>query len=215
MALERFLLYSFLLHFLFAALLSVKLKRAIYIIPPAVYEVSLVEAERPRAVKKTEPRAKTARKAPAVAPKRPKAAPKREAPPREGMVVKPLGALKQERLVVLEGKRRVRQRLQRKRQLLQVRAAKEAPREAGLLAEYYQRLKERIWQNWYWPSQAEGQLEAVVVVEVLKDGTLKIKGFERRSGNALFDRSAVRAIRRASPVEPPPVGMEVGLVFRP
>ena len=38
---------------------------------------------------------------------------------------------------------------------------------------------------------------------------------KRPSGNALFDRNAERAIRKASPVPPPPYPMELGVNFYP
>jgi len=38
---------------------------------------------------------------------------------------------------------------------------------------------------------------------------------EKPSGNVLFDRSALRAIAKASPVTPPPYEMEIGVRFYP
>jgi colicin import membrane protein len=49
----------------------------------------------------------------------------------------------------------------------------------------------------------------------MRDGTIKVQGIEKSSGNALFDRSAQRAIAKATPVTPPPYEMEIGIRFYP
>ena len=58
-------------------------------------------------------------------------------------------------------------------------------------------------------------LEAIVVVRILKDGTVIVQEMEKKSGNALFDRSALRALTKASPLTPPPNEMEIGVRFYP
>ena len=52
-------------------------------------------------------------------------------------------------------------------------------------------------------------------MKIAKDGTLSVQGVEKKSGNTLFDRSALRAIAKASPVAPPPYEMEIGMRFFP
>ena len=52
-------------------------------------------------------------------------------------------------------------------------------------------------------------------VKILRDGTAIVQKVERSSGNALFDRSARRAVERASPLSPPPYEMEIGVRFYP
>ena len=58
-------------------------------------------------------------------------------------------------------------------------------------------------------------LEAVISVTIMSNGTVKINSVEKSSGNVLFDRSVLRAINKASPVSPPPHEMEIGLRFTP
>jgi TonB family protein len=55
----------------------------------------------------------------------------------------------------------------------------------------------------------------VVSIRILKNGTLQVLNIERSSGIPLFDRSALRAITKASPVTPPPQEMEIGVRFYP
>ncbi|MDA8087569.1 MAG: energy transducer TonB [Nitrospiraceae bacterium] len=85
---------------------------------------------------------------------------------------------------------------------------------------YLSQVKGSIWRNWYLPDAKVHGIEATVTIDILKDGTLVAKGFEKRSGNGLFDQSAIRAIQRTAKVPPPPGvlppgGLEVGFVFNP
>jgi colicin import membrane protein len=80
---------------------------------------------------------------------------------------------------------------------------------------YMDRITGEIWKQWSWPDKQEKDLEAVISVLIAKDGTVTVQKIEKRSGNTLFDRSALTAIRSASPVTPPPDGaeMEIGIRF--
>jgi TonB family protein len=59
------------------------------------------------------------------------------------------------------------------------------------------------------------EIEAIVSVKILKDGTARVQRIEKSSGNALFDRSALKALAKASPLPPPPYEMEIGVRFYP
>ncbi len=83
------------------------------------------------------------------------------------------------------------------------------------LQAYESMLVERIWSNWYFPDQRTHGIQAVVTIDVLADGTIVYKGFEKHSGSSLLDSSAVRAIQRAGKVPPPPYPLEVGVIFNP
>ena len=63
----------------------------------------------------------------------------------------------------------------------------------------------------------EKDLEAVISVFISKDGTIRVEKIEKPSGNRFFDRSALVALKNASPVTPPPDGaeMEIGIRFSP
>ncbi len=81
--------------------------------------------------------------------------------------------------------------------------------------DYYSRITSEIWQHWVYPDSGRKEIEAVIVIKILKDGSVQIKGIEKSSGNSLFDRSAIRAITKASPLTPPPYEMEIGVRFYP
>jgi len=84
-----------------------------------------------------------------------------------------------------------------------------------MVDDYYMRITKEIWQHWVFPETGDKNLEAIILVKVLKDGSVRIMGIEKSSGNPLFDRSALRAITRASPLTPPPSEMEIGVRFYP
>ncbi len=80
---------------------------------------------------------------------------------------------------------------------------------------YIAKITEEIHEQWQWPTSGGKDLETVISVTVMKDGTIKILGVEKRSGNSFFDRVALNALRKASPVSPPPQEMEIGIRFYP
>jgi len=85
----------------------------------------------------------------------------------------------------------------------------------SLTDDYYSKITSEIWQHWVYPETGNRNIEAVIVIKILKDGSVHIKGFEKSSGNSLFDRSAIRAITKAAPLTPPPYEMEIGVRFYP
>ena len=84
-----------------------------------------------------------------------------------------------------------------------------------LFDSYYAKITQQIWQEWVYPDTGDKNLEAVIAVKIAKDGSVTVLGIEKGSGNTLFDRSALRAISKASPVSPPPYAMEIGMRFYP
>jgi colicin import membrane protein len=85
----------------------------------------------------------------------------------------------------------------------------------SLMDDYYSRITRDIWQNWVFPETGTKNLEAIISIKILRDGSLHVNRIEKSSGNSLFDRSALRAIAKASPVTPPPYEMEIGVRFYP
>lgn len=81
--------------------------------------------------------------------------------------------------------------------------------------EYYGKVTKAIWQNWIFPETSDKNLEAIISIRIMKDGYVQVTRIEKSSGNGLFDRSALRAIAKASPVTPPPYEMEIGVRFYP
>ena len=81
---------------------------------------------------------------------------------------------------------------------------------------YQTKITEEIHSYWTLPpGMANKELEAIVSVRILKDGTVVIQGIEKKSGNLLFDRSAVAALNKVRRVSPPPYEMEIGVRFYP
>lgn len=85
----------------------------------------------------------------------------------------------------------------------------------SLTDDYYSKITSEIWQHWIYPDMGNKDIEAIIVIRISKDGSVQIKGIEKSSGNSLFDRSAIRAITKASPLTPPPYEMEIGVRFYP
>jgi colicin import membrane protein len=89
------------------------------------------------------------------------------------------------------------------------------PVEGSIVGDYTDMVRSLIQQEWiYFDVKAE-DIFAIISVRVLKNGELKITDIEQSSGDPIFDRSAVRAINKASPVSPPPYEMELGVRFIP
>lgn len=72
-----------------------------------------------------------------------------------------------------------------------------------------------IRQNWSVPETVPENLEAIVSVRILPNGQVIIEGFEKRSGNTLFDSSVIKALKNSSPLPPPMKEVIVGLRFKP
>lgn len=86
---------------------------------------------------------------------------------------------------------------------------------------YYSALWVRIKEQWALPEAilSGGQLEAVVAVTIMRDGSISGLAFEKRSGNRVFDESVESAVRKAEPFPPLPGWLnephiEVGIRFR-
>lgn len=84
-----------------------------------------------------------------------------------------------------------------------------------LFDDYYSKITKEIWQQWVYPDIGKKDIEAIVSIKILKDGTAIVQRIEKSSGNALFDKSAIKALAKASPLSPPPYEMEIGVRFYP
>ena len=93
-----------------------------------------------------------------------------------------------------------------------------SPAQAGkqsLFDEYYTEIRKEIWHQWVFPDFGRKDLEAVIAIRIMKDGTISIQKIEKSSGNSFFDKSAIKALTKASPLSPPPYEMEIGVKFYP
>ncbi len=85
---------------------------------------------------------------------------------------------------------------------------------------YYALIWSRIKSQWALPqSILRGETrEAVINVHILRNGMIADIGFEKRSGNSYFDDSALKAIKKATPLPPLPEwirdsSIEIGIRF--
>lgn len=83
-------------------------------------------------------------------------------------------------------------------------------------AGYTDKIRGQIQTHWEVPDFFRNKdIEAIVSVKIGRDGTLKVEGFEKKSGNRFYDRYVMETIQKASPVSPPPYEMEIGIIFSP
>lgn len=87
--------------------------------------------------------------------------------------------------------------------------------EGSIVSDYTTMVSSLIEQEWIYFDVKADDIFAIITIRVLKNGALEIKNIEEGSGDAIFDRSALRAINKASPVPPPPYEMELGVRFIP
>ncbi len=76
--------------------------------------------------------------------------------------------------------------------------------DGSLFSDYYSKISREIWEHWVYPDIGQKDIEAIISIKILKDGSAIVQGIEKSSGNALFDKSAIRALAKASPLSPPP-----------
>ncbi|MEW6215499.1 MAG: energy transducer TonB [Nitrospirota bacterium] len=84
-----------------------------------------------------------------------------------------------------------------------------------LFDDYYSKIRREIWQQWVFPDTGQKNLEVIISVRIMKDGSVTAQKIEKSSGNPIFDRSAIRALTKASPLSPPPYEIEIGVRFSP
>ena len=97
------------------------------------------------------------------------------------------------------------------------------PRSEFILNEYYSMIWARIKGSWTLPENLVKEmvdLKTIIVIIIERDGKVKQIWFEEKSGDAPYDRSAIRAIKKAEPLPilPKELGenvLEVGIRFRP
>ena len=91
--------------------------------------------------------------------------------------------------------------------------------------EYYSLIWAKVKGAWTIPENLLKEkemvdLEAIIVLIIERDGKIQKFWFEKKSGNALYDQSAMRAIKKADPLPPIPKELsedtlEIGIRFFP
>lgn len=237
---QRATALSFFLHVAFLVL-AVLLTRNASDRMPTIYTVRIVTPEAPRKavsapkpkeVSRPENRQKVAPKQKADSPPEPAVRKKPAPPPEEDFMA--LEREKAERLRALKAKQDEKLKEQKLEEIeerlrteqvqkvaetrnLEARETLSQGERSKVLADYSERIQAKIREYWVFPDIDLQHPQAVVSVTVRSSGAIIINRFEKTSGNAVFDRSALKAISRAGRVEPPPFGrdLEIGLVFSP
>lgn len=123
-----------------------------------------------------------------------------------------------EKISELEAKRKI-ETLARLRKTVTVSAAKSTSGPSALTSgkgsDYLSLIGGKIHQQWIFPETTDKDLLAIIHIGIAKNGSITILGFEKKSGNVLFDRAAIRAITSASPLPPPTMEMEIYFKFSP
>jgi colicin import membrane protein len=91
------------------------------------------------------------------------------------------------------------------------------------LNDYYDMIWAKIKKEWILPGglpKGKTDLETIIVVVIERDGKVQKTWFEKKSGNALYDQTAMRAIKKAEPLPPIPKEFrddifEIGIRFYP
>jgi len=91
------------------------------------------------------------------------------------------------------------------------------------LNEYNALILAKIKQSWTIPEnilKEKIDLEAIIIIIIEKDGRIRKSWFEKKSGDALYDQMAMRAVLKADPLPPIPKelgheSMELGIRFIP
>lgn len=83
--------------------------------------------------------------------------------------------------------------------------------------DYYSKIMNEIHDQWGWHGEAivQKDIETIVGIKILRDGTVIVQKIEKSSGNPRFDRAAIKALAKASPLPPPPYEIEIGVRFYP
>lgn len=125
--------------------------------------------------------------------------------------------LLKERIAALRAKKRILESktLQKNSEGSLEVAGSGANRGQGVSSGYLGLISGLIRQNWSIPETVPKNLEAIVSVRILLNGQVIIEGFEKRSGNTLFDSSVIKALKNSSPLPPPKGEVIVGLRFKP
>lgn len=212
-----FTILSFALHLTIFVMTLIILKHSNQVIMPSPYTVSLVNPEASTGVDRGK-QEDVAREAPeSAAPSVAPAKSKKESAKEKEMVESKLEALKAKKKIekIVRLRSMIDLRARGEKRVSSAMATSSPQGQRGGPADYYSMITKEIWQQWVYPDTGKKDIEAIISVKILRDGTAIVQKVEKSSGNALFDRSAIRALAKASPLPPPPQEMEIGVRFYP
>jgi colicin import membrane protein len=216
-----FTILSFALHLTVFAIALIILKQANQVSMPSPYTVSLVnpEVSTEVATGKDEEVAKEVSESspPSVTPPVAPQKSKNDSAKEKEMVERKLSAMAAKKKIenIVKLRSMIDLRARGDKRVSNAKASSLPRGKGGGSADYYSTITKVIWQQWVYPDTGKKDIEAIISVKILRDGTSIVQKVEKSSGNALFDRSAISAIAKASPLPPPPQEMEIGVRFYP
>ncbi len=88
--------------------------------------------------------------------------------------------------------------------------------------DYTNIVSSKVHNNWSIPPELKprGNIETIIEIKIMRDGSLAYAGFEKRSGNSFYDESTMKAVKKSAPFPPLPGVypyniMEIGIRFHP
>jgi TonB family protein len=224
-SLSKVVFVSLILHFLFISLVVFPLRTKE---PLRTYNVTLVGPLRTQQVRKApSAKSKSVKSLPAAkkrALKKPKAVTKKavKLPPKAAMSLEEVKKEIERMRAISAITKKVKDK-EAKKQEIQI-AKQKAPdtsaKGVGIPGtgtdesmDYYDIISQKIWQHWFYAKSRSSGLEVIVSIKIDKSGEVISQEIEKFSGDVLFDRSAVKAISKASPFPAPPEELEVGVRF--
>ncbi|MDH5202397.1 MAG: TonB family protein [Nitrospirota bacterium] len=217
-SLQRTTAFSFALHITALLIIFLLFKQSHQLIIPPPYSVSLVG---PEVLKRSE-----AGKETRMSEDKGNAALKEDTPAQKTKkITKKQEKAIEEKISAIAAKKKIEQ-IVRLRSIISLKAGaderKNSPEttstdrgKGSVFDDYYSKIRKEIWQQWVFPDTGHKDLETIISIKIRKDGTITAQKIEKSSGNLIFDRSAIKAITKASPLSPPPYEMEIGVRFYP
>lgn len=80
---------------------------------------------------------------------------------------------------------------------------------------YYALITQKIWSEWICHNCETEDFEVIISFHINKDGSADSLKVVRSSGNSFYDNSAMKAVRKASPLPPPVLEDDCEVRFRP
>jgi TonB family protein len=215
---------SLVIHIALVAFFNLNLWPMIIKVQPAAYTVTLMpvsirEPEIPKSP--VQPAPKEEKIKPVEKPKKDDIVEKVKKPPKESLkhLQEALEEIRK-KAALEEIKKRVARKERDEKRLSSIQPS---PAFESKMNEYYSLVWTKIKEAWTIPENLIKEmvdLETVIVLIISSDGTIQKMWFEKKSGNALYDQSAMRAIKKAEPLPPIPRELnedtlEIGIRFFP
>jgi colicin import membrane protein len=228
---QKFIIASAILHLVFIALVTIPIKakkreyKSYYVNIVTPSEIGI----RPRVRHTPKKAVQKSKKKSSVKTSRPvmkKAVPRKRLPPRKGVALEPEKTIEKEieRLRALSAIAKKKSYEQKKAAALarlksrineSITVTSEAPGEQAKTDHnaYAALVRQKIWDEWIYPYTDAQGLEVIISFVIKKDGDVSNTRIVKFSGNSLYDRSAMKAILKASPFPPPAVEEEFEVRF--